>query len=304
MKRSWLFVALALGCAQATEIDASKESAKESGGKGDHGVDLCDFYGWYGDGECDDWCPESDLADCASVCCDVVDYPEFAPEGAHCCADGTWAYDNGNGAYDNECDYNGGAGQSCETPEPTCCDMADYPEFAPEGAHCCADGSWVYDNGNGTYDNECDYNGGAGQSCETPEPTCCDMANYPEFAPEGAHCCADGTWAYDNGNGTYDNECDYNGGEGEVCGSACPDLDFSIACINPATYECRAGTLPYDGSAEGCECGCIKSEACLDPDAAGIEYLGNAEQCTRIRFACDADEDPFWNECGCGCVAQ
>lgn len=42
------------------EIDALKRRASASHGQADDGGDLCLYYDWYGDGECDPFCPEAD----------------------------------------------------------------------------------------------------------------------------------------------------------------------------------------------------------------------------------------------------
>jgi hypothetical protein len=58
-----LVIALAAGC--AAEGGPSKDDARQSQGKSDTGVDLCAELGWYGDGECDTFCPQPD-PDCAA----------------------------------------------------------------------------------------------------------------------------------------------------------------------------------------------------------------------------------------------
>jgi hypothetical protein len=45
--------------------------------------------------------------------------------------------------------------------------------------------------------------------------TCCDPKQNPGGI-EGAHCCADGTWRGDIGNGGSE-ECQEAGGDGAVC---------------------------------------------------------------------------------------
>jgi hypothetical protein len=99
----------------------------------------------------------------------------------------------------------------CEAPAQ-CCD----PEAEPvtlEGAHCCADGTWALDIGNGD-PGVCDPAGGVGEVCEAQQQ-CCDPDDEP-VTLEGAHCCADGTWADDLGNGDP-SLCDARGGVGNVC---------------------------------------------------------------------------------------
>ena len=61
--------------------------------------------------------------------------------------------------------------------------------------------------------------GGSQQASVQPQETktlCCPKAEYPQGAIEGAHCCADGVWHGDIGNGGPD-ECDEVGGTGRVC---------------------------------------------------------------------------------------
>jgi hypothetical protein len=59
-----------------------------------------------------------------------------------------------------------------------------------------------------------------GGSSPTPAPdataaACCDPKQNPGGI-EGAHCCADGTWRGDIGNGGSE-ECQEAGGDGVVC---------------------------------------------------------------------------------------
>jgi len=51
-----------------------KAEARGLQGKADNGEDYCETYGWYGDGECDDFCPRAD-PDCT---------PEPEPEPSTC----------------------------------------------------------------------------------------------------------------------------------------------------------------------------------------------------------------------------
>jgi phosphatidylserine/phosphatidylglycerophosphate/cardiolipin synthase-like enzyme len=52
----------------------TKDEVRAMGGKADDGADLCELLGWYGDGVCDDFCPEPD-PDCPPA-------PECDPFGA------------------------------------------------------------------------------------------------------------------------------------------------------------------------------------------------------------------------------
>jgi hypothetical protein len=99
------------------------------------------------------------------------------------------------------------------TREAACCDQAKKPPSGLEGAHCCADGSWQSDIGDGDEERACRGAGGVGRVCES-QPKCCDPATKPSGGIEGAHCCADGSWQYDPGNGS---SCSRSGGSGQVC---------------------------------------------------------------------------------------
>ncbi len=79
------------GCSAAVPSSGiTKEEARAQGGKADDGEDFCELFGWYGDGECDDFCPAHD-PDCSPACpatgvlC-TTDCPESGrlPGGAPC----------------------------------------------------------------------------------------------------------------------------------------------------------------------------------------------------------------------------
>src|SRR5262245_66108159 len=56
---------MAMGCGGSSDDSGlSKDDARRHGGKGDDGGDACADNGWYGDGQCDDFCPEPDTEDC------------------------------------------------------------------------------------------------------------------------------------------------------------------------------------------------------------------------------------------------
>lgn len=56
------------GCLGSHDAELTKAEARAMDGKNDAGADLCEIWGWYGDGVCDDFCPEVDRADCAATC--------------------------------------------------------------------------------------------------------------------------------------------------------------------------------------------------------------------------------------------
>ncbi|MEZ4254305.1 MAG: Kazal-type serine protease inhibitor family protein [Polyangiales bacterium] len=79
------------GCTSDGAADAqlTKAEASAQQGKSDAGVDYCDEFGWYGDGECDDFCVSPD-PDCGASCggliglaCDPDEFCDF-PDGAFC----------------------------------------------------------------------------------------------------------------------------------------------------------------------------------------------------------------------------
>ena len=54
-------------CATDTTAPPSddKDPYRDSDGKSDNGVDVCEYFDWYGDGECDSFCVQRD-SDCAT----------------------------------------------------------------------------------------------------------------------------------------------------------------------------------------------------------------------------------------------
>ncbi len=52
-------------CASQSPTAPDKDQYRDGNGKADNGDDVCQLYGWYGDGECDAFCPQRD-PDCAT----------------------------------------------------------------------------------------------------------------------------------------------------------------------------------------------------------------------------------------------
>jgi len=114
-----------------TKSDARGEPLKRWDG------DYCALYGWYGDGECDDFCPNAD-DDCADedVPCDCGPMPLLAPicddgsTGGMVCVESS----DGTCSYQSDCDgsTDGGTGTAC--PDHAC-DGQTAPAMA------CADGT-------------------------------------------------------------------------------------------------------------------------------------------------------------------
>jgi len=78
MKATWVLVSLCLALVVSCRVTsgignevgqnkAMKEEARPSVASGDTTTDYCEDNGWYGDGECDEFCKEED-SDCAVTC--------------------------------------------------------------------------------------------------------------------------------------------------------------------------------------------------------------------------------------------
>lgn len=92
-------------------VDDGTGGCMEDDGTTDPGADgdVCEEYGWYGDGVCDDFCPQPDTADCSGT--DPGTDPGTNPGGGASCVEpeDCWA---------ESIDYTCGAGGQCE------CDVA------------------------------------------------------------------------------------------------------------------------------------------------------------------------------------
>lgn len=75
---------------------------------------------------------------------------------------------------------------------------------------------------------------------------------------------------------------------GGIAGFQCPD---GHACIDDPTDSC-------DPDAGGRDC----MGKCVPCAETGRTYLGDPEQCARMKFGCDEGSEPFFDECGCGCA--
>ena len=89
--------------------------------------------------------------------------------------------------------------------------------------------------------------------------------------------------------------------EGAFCGGItarpCPE---GYGCQDDPNDDC-------DPNAGGADCGgiCVKApeppSKCGGDDPSRRYISRDPEQCAAIRFFCDPGEQPFFNDCGCGC---
>jgi hypothetical protein len=157
--------ALASGCLASDADPVTKAEARLSGGRGPDGSDLCERHGWYGDGECDAFCPRPD-PDC-SECPDPTDpRVRYLSTDPGYCAVLYFACEEGETGFTNEC----GCGCIGETPAPR--DPLTPDECTALG------GELEYDPGDGrTHDP--DY------VCTNGEPS----LGFVSVPIEGAACC-------------------------------------------------------------------------------------------------------------------
>ncbi len=234
---------------------------------GGTGYDDCEANGWYGDGECDPWCPQPD-PDCGD---DFIDYCER------------------NGWYgDGECD------DFCPRPDPDCDDFIDW----------CAENGWYGDgecdlfcpwpDPDCEYFDECAENGWYGDGecdpwCPQPDPDCddhydiCEVNRWygdgecDEFCPRPDPDCDQYDICFENGwyndgecdvfcpmpdpdcGGEGDDICAENGwyGDGE-CDTFCPmpdpDCNYYDVCAENGWYgdgECDEFCPEPDPDCEG-----------------------------------------------------
>jgi|GEM_PF-339837 len=110
--------------APAPSADISKDDARAMAGKQDH-WDLCEWFGWYGDGECDEFCSEPD-PDCEGSCRADADCPTIycirAPCPSTVCVAGECVIDDPE--------------DRCEAGERECQTCGDNYVCAPHGASC------------------------------------------------------------------------------------------------------------------------------------------------------------------------
>lgn len=119
-------------------------------------------------------------------------------------------------------------------------------------------------------------------------------AQEPEpVSPEGTSCggfagtdCPEGYSCVDNPN----DDCDPNNG-GADCAGVC----------SAASGQDDAQRDNGNGNANG------HAKKRCDYNDPNLQYVSkDPDQCAAIRFVCDTGQEPFFNDCGCGCqpIAQ
>ena len=261
------------GCVQDTgEISKDEVAAL---GRADSGeADLCEARGWYGDGECDTFCPRAD-EDCPDTCSGEN------PQG-ECTSD-------------EQC----GEGQQCEidgSPSGCSCQNGMWACTPDLSGGSCVDAtntcSGENPQGECTSDEQC----GEGQQCEIDgSPSGCSCQNgmwacTPDLS--GGSCVdATNTCSGENPQGecTSDEQC----GEGQQCeidgspsGCSCqngmwactPDLSGG-SCVD-ATNTC---------SGENPQGECTSDEQCGEGQQCEIDGLPSGCSCQNGMWACTPD---------------
>jgi len=301
----------------SVDVDKDEYRSAAANGKADGWGDFCEDFGWYGDMECDDFCPSPD-PDCA-ICrlpgeaCDESECgsrPEFSPRP---CPDGTFIWGSASCV-----DMGGTCGWEFEAPEcpaleeGALCEESFCGDARPElSPRPCHDGSFVF----GSTECRADAMGECGWQIDGGECPACDESacgSRPELSPRP---CPDGTFIWGSvscvdASGTC--EWDFEAPEcpaleegalceESFCGDARPELSPRPCHDGSFVFgstECRADVMGECGwQIDGGECPTCDDSACGSrpefsprPCHDGTYVYGSAE-CVDSSGTCEWDFD-------------
>lgn len=319
-------LAVSVGCGSTiSNKHYSKEEARAVHGVDPDGNDICDAENWYGDGECDDFCPEPD-PDCTlnPVCPNPEDPAVHYVTQDHsvceradiACGEnqsffdipecGCGCIDIGQpcGGLDDTLDLICPPSQFCRYPESNMCGLTDQNGFcAPLPQGCPENYAPVCGCDGVTYSNECDANAhyqsvAHDGPCETPEfcggegGVLCAANEFCDFEPQAICGWADaGGLCAPRPNSCPDVWDPVCGCDGEIYGNSCEaqaagvDIDSTNAC--GAEQEICGGLADIQcGSGEFCNFR-------LEDMCGGGDQTG---RCQAIPQSCPDNVDPV---CGC-----
>lgn len=103
-----------------------------------------------------------------------------------------------------------------------------------------------------------------------------------------------------------DNVCGEDGAEG-VCepltDSCTDDIATVCGCDGQFYYGSSSCAASHQGGVDSHQDHSFCEQGCLDPDDPAVFYVAESvEECQVIDFSCEAGQEGFDNDCGCGCI--
>lgn len=247
--------------------DLTKEDAARLGGKSDHGIDLCDFYDWYGDGICDTFCAQPD-PDCDT---------SYDPCAGLACGE--------------SCTL-------CDPADPDCFETAVVKQCQSDGT-CSADVAQCSDP---DPDPDPDYDPCEGLACGDT-CTLCDPADPDCYETAVVKLCqSDGTCAAEVPQcSDPDPDPDYDPCDGKTCGDSCTICDPADPnCVETAVLKvCQA-----DGTCSATQPQCnAPAECTTDADCVVTGCSGQVCASDHLFTTCEWREEyacyQDYGNCGC-----